>query len=118
MIPNEPSYFDVSIKCVNPFPNKPLILCVCLTSLLKTAWEKKKLLVTSNFFFSHSVFYPFGEFSTIFTKFKIVVCKLFQFGRVFKFVDKERVNMVLGHIENEQRANSFDPGQTAHGNLG
>ena len=23
-------------------------------------WEKEKLLVTSNFSFSHSVFYPFG----------------------------------------------------------
>ena len=30
------------------------------TSLLKTLWEKEKLLVTSNFSFSHSVFYPFG----------------------------------------------------------
>ena len=27
---------------------------------LKTLWEKKELLVTSNFSFSHSVFYPFG----------------------------------------------------------
>ena len=30
------------------------------TSLLKTLWEKEKLLVTSNFSFSHSIFYPFG----------------------------------------------------------
>ena len=30
----------------------------------------------SNFSFSHSVFYPFGEVYAIFTKFKIVVCKL------------------------------------------
>ena len=44
-------------------------------------WEKEKLLVTSNFSFSHSVFYSFGEISAIFIKFKIVVCKLFQFGR-------------------------------------
>ena len=29
-----------------------------------------------------SVFYPFREFPTIFIKFKIVVCKLCQFGRV------------------------------------
>ena len=28
--------------------------------LLKTLWEKEKLLVMSNFSFSHSVFYPFG----------------------------------------------------------
>ena len=52
------------------------------TSLLKTLWEKEKLLITSNFSFSHSVFYPFGYLSAIFVKFKIVVCKLFQFGRV------------------------------------
>ena len=29
--------------------------------LLKTLWEKKKLLVTSNFFFSHNVFYSIGK---------------------------------------------------------
>ena len=34
---------------------------VCSTSLLKTLWEKEKLLITNNFFFFHSVFYPFGE---------------------------------------------------------
>ena len=32
--------------------------------------------------FSHGVFYPLGELSAIFIKFGIVVCKLFQFGRV------------------------------------
>ena len=67
---------------INPFPNKPWFLLVCSASLLKTLWEKEKLLVTSNFSFSHSVFYPFGELSTIFIKFEIVICKLFQFGRV------------------------------------
>ena len=66
----------------NPFPNKPWFLRVCSITLLKTLWEKEKLLVTSNFSFSHNVFYPFRELSAIFVKFKIVVCKLFQFGRV------------------------------------
>ena len=66
----------------NPFPNKPWFLRVSSTSLLKTLWEKEKLLVTSNFSFSHSVFYPFRELSAIFVKFKIVICKLFQFGSV------------------------------------
>ena len=42
--------------------------------------EKEKLLVTSNFSFSHSVFYPFGEHFVTFITFKIVVCKLFEFG--------------------------------------
>ena len=35
----------------------------------KTLWEKEKLLVTSNFSFSHSVFYPFEELSSIFINF-------------------------------------------------
>ena len=40
-------------------------------------WEK-----VSNFSFSYSVFYSFGKLFAIFVKFEIVVCKLFQFGRV------------------------------------
>ena len=64
-----------------PFPKQAMVLQVCITSLLKTLWEKEKLLVQSNFF-SHSVFYPFGNFSAIFIKFKIVSCNLFQSGRV------------------------------------
>ena len=64
-------------KVGNTFPNKPLVLCVCSTSLLKTLWEKEKLLVTSNFFFSRCVFYPFEKNSATFMKFKIVVCLLF-----------------------------------------
>ena len=45
---------------VNPFLNKPWFLSVCSTSLLKTLGEKEKLLVMSNFSFSHCVFYLFG----------------------------------------------------------
>ena len=51
-------------------------------SLLKTLWEKEKLLVTSNFSFTDSVFYSLREISAIFIKSEIVVCKQFQFGRV------------------------------------
>ena len=58
------------------FPNKSWILRVCSTSLFKTLREKEKFLLVT------SVFYPFGELSTIFTKSYNVVCKLFQFGRV------------------------------------
>ena len=32
------------------------------------------------FLLYHSVFYPYRELSAIFIKFKIVICKLFQFG--------------------------------------
>ena len=66
----------------NPFPNKPWLSHVCNTSLLKTWWEKEKLFIMSNFSFSKRVFYPFGELSAMFIKFKIVICKLFSFGKV------------------------------------
>ena len=75
-----------SILCIwqfNPFPNKPLYLHICSTSLSKTQWEKEKLLVTRNFSFSCSVFYQFGELSAIFIKLEFVVCKLFHFRRVW-----------------------------------
>ena len=75
------SSFDKS-RCINPFPNKPWFSRVRSTSLLKTLWEKEKLLVTSNFSFSRSVFKPFVELSATFLKFEIVICKLFQFGGV------------------------------------
>ena len=45
----------------------------------------------SNFSFSHSVFFSFGEHSAIFIKAKIVVCKLFQFEKSWKFVVRKRV---------------------------
>ena len=44
--------------------------------------EKEKFLVMSNFSFSNSVLYPFVGLSTIFIKFEMVVCKLFQFQGV------------------------------------
>ena len=67
---------------VNPFPNKPWFSRVCSTSLLKTLWEKEKLLVKSNFTFFHSVFYPSEKLSSSFINSEIVICKLFQFERV------------------------------------
>ena len=76
--------------CINPFPNKPWILRVCSVSLLKTLQEKEKLLIKSNFSFSHSVFYPSGEISAILIKLKIVVCKFFLL-KSLKLVVWERV---------------------------
>ena len=72
----------ISQACFNPFPNKPWFLRVCSTSIFKTLWEKEKLLVMSNFSFSHSVFYHLGSLSIIFIKFEIVVCNFFQLRRV------------------------------------
>ena len=46
-----------SLSKFKTFPNKP-----CSTSLLKTLWEKEKLLVMSNFSFTHNVFTPFDNF--------------------------------------------------------
>ena len=79
---NHTNWWFYQVIKVNPFPNKPWFLGVCSASLLKTRWKKDKLLVTSNLSFSHSVFYLYRKLSAIFVKFKIVVCKLFQFGRV------------------------------------
>ena len=76
------NYFTLNLFVIHPFQNKPWFLRVCSTSLLKTLLEKEKLLVTSNFSFSHRVFYSFWEFSAVFLEFEIVVCKLFQFGTV------------------------------------
>ena len=76
----------------NPSQNKPLFLRVCSASLLKTLQEKEKLLVTSNFSFSHIVFYPFEELPAIFIKSDNVVCELFQFGTVKNIFVRERVN--------------------------
>ena len=61
-------------RYINLFPNKPRFLHVCSTSLLKTLWEMEKVLIKSNFSFSHSVFYHLRELSFIFIKLKIVVC--------------------------------------------
>ena len=61
-------YYFTLDKWINPFPNKPWFLRVCSTSLLKTLWEKEKLVVTSNFSFSHGVFYTFEELFFHFVK--------------------------------------------------
>ena len=44
------------LKFFGPCPGKQ--------AFLKTLWVKEKLLVMSNFSFSHSVFYPFLPFSS------------------------------------------------------
>ena len=83
---------------LNPFPNKPWFLRVCSTGPLKTLWEKEKLLVMSNFFFSRSVLYPFRELSVLFIKFEIVVCKIPSVWKGLKFVVWERVKNTAGPV--------------------
>ena len=85
-------YQNISIlHDFNPFPNKPLFLRICSKRLLKTLWEKEKLLVTSNFSFSHSIFYSFGKLSAIFIKLKILVCKTLWVWKSLELVVWERV---------------------------
>ena len=50
---------------INPFPNKPWFSCLCSTCLMKTLWEKEKLLVKSIFSFSHSAFYPLTHYQIL-----------------------------------------------------
>ena len=77
-----PLFSTLSQLYLNPFPNNDTFWCPRERSLLKTLWEKEKLLVTSNFSFTHCVFYLLKDLSAIFIKFKIVVGRLFQFGSV------------------------------------
>ena len=77
-----------------PFPKRQALVFTCLQlKYLKTLWEKEKLLMTSNSSFPHNVFYQFPELSTIFIKFEIVGCKLFQFGRVWNWSFEKRLKV-------------------------
>ena len=78
-----------------PFPNKPWFSRVCRKSLYKTLWEKEKLLKTSNSIFIRRVFYPVRELSTIYIKLEIVVCKLFEFGRVYNLSYGKGLKLVM-----------------------
>ena len=76
----------------NPFPHNDTFWRLRETSLLKTLWEKEKLLVTNNFSFSHSVFYLW----TIFFHFRqIWSCRLqtLSLWKSLKSVVWERVNI-------------------------
>ena len=96
-------YFSKTFMVINPFPNKPWFLRVCSTSLLKTLWEKEKLLVMSNFSFSHSVFYPIEVHSSIFINFEIVVCTLSDW-KSLKFVFWDRVNVENSMIKDSEKS--------------
>ena len=61
-------------------------------NFLKMLWEKDKLLVTSNFSFSHSVFYPFENFLPFSSDLKLLSVnsfsleesKICNLGKVYK----------------------------------
>ena len=86
----------------NPFPNKPWFSCVYSRSLLKTLREKEKLLVTGNFSFSYSVFYPFGKLFGLFHQ--IWKCSMHHLSvwKGLKFVvwkgDNMKVELLLQYL--------------------
>ena len=68
---------------INPLPKQALVFtCLQYKSLENTVGKGEIARNEQYLLFSHSVSYPFGELSSIFMKFEIVVCNLFQFGRV------------------------------------
>ena len=84
----------------NSFPNKPRFLRVCSTSLLKTLWEKEKLLVKEPFLLFPQCFLlvlrTFCNFNQVWN------CRL-QTLSVWKsltFVVWERVNYNMDHWQN------------------
>ena len=79
-------------KRMNPFPYKLWFLRVS-KSFENTLGKRRNCSLRAISPFSHSVFNPFGQSSAIYIKFEIVVCKLFQLGRVYNFVIWEWVNL-------------------------
>ena len=55
---------------------------VSTVQIFENTVGKGEIAHNEQFLLSPSVFYPFEELSAILIKFEIVVCKLFQFGRV------------------------------------
>ena len=82
-----------SQNAFNPFPNKPWFLWIFSTILLKTLWEKEKLVVPSNFSFSHRVFIPLGELSAIFHQVKNCDLQTLSVWKSLRIVVWERFNL-------------------------
>ena len=70
--------FSILSTC-DLFPNKPFT-CLLYMSIENTVGNGE--IAGKEQFLIYPVFYPIGELSTNFIKFVIVVCKLFEFGRV------------------------------------
>ena len=66
---------------LNPFPNKPWFLGVCSTSILKTLWEKDKLLIVFSTYLEN--FPPFSsklEFPSV-NSFSLEQPKIWRLGK-------------------------------------
>ena len=77
---------------INPFQNKSWFSHVCSTSLLKTIWKEKKLFVTSNFSFSHSVFYLLRRTFWHFDQVSNCRLQTLSVWKSLKFVIWKRIN--------------------------
>ena len=89
LLPDNAELSQPSGKILKTLPNKPLVLRVRNKSLLKTLWEKEKLLTMINFSsVSHISFFSFRELSTNFIKFLIIFCKVHSTSEL------NRVNIV------------------------
>ena len=75
----------------NPFPNKPWFLSVCSTSVLKTLWEKEKLLERNNFSFSYGLYYLAEELS-----FRMEDSKTSHFGKELTCLAYSTIRWDLG----------------------
>ena len=99
----------------NPFPNKPWFLHVLSTSLLKTLWEKEKLLVMSNFTFSPQCFLPVWRTFCHFHQGWNCRLQTLSVWKSLKFVIWERVKRLLQLRFVKPRVNQsviWDPRQT------
>ena len=83
---------------LNSLHHNPDFLLLSQRSLLKTLWEKEKILVTSIFSFSHNVFYPSQNKFQFFSHIYFIVYKCFQFGPDKNFVVWYRANASSGSI--------------------
>ena len=74
-----PFQYNPEVIILNPLPNNATFWRTKDIYLWKRFWEKQKLLVTSNFSFSHNVFYPVWHIFFILNALSNVVCNLKTF---------------------------------------
>ena len=67
---------------VFPFPKQALVFMCLQYKSLENSVRKGEIARKEQSLLFHNVSCPFRELFTIFVKFEIVICNLFQFGRV------------------------------------
>ena len=66
----------------NKFPKQALVFTCLQYKSFENTMGKGEIAHNEQFLLFPQCFYLFEELSAVFIKFEIVVCKLFQFGRV------------------------------------